>query len=118
MKALAGFFTVVALGAGCAAMIPHATLSHAERSGVPLETLEQGRGLFVGHCGNCHLAPDPGSLSAEQWAQILPEMLDDAHLSPEQATEVLAYLRALSAKAAQPMATTRAPRSSLQGGGG
>ena len=98
MRALAGFLTVVGLAAGCAtAMVPHATAFHAERAGIALQTLEHGRGLFVARCGNCHLTPDPGSRNAQQWAVLLPDMLEDSHLNPEEATEVLAFLQALSA---------------------
>ncbi len=96
MRALGGFLLVVGLAAGCAATIPHATPLHAERSGVPLERLEHGRGLFVTRCGNCHFAPDPGSHSAAQWASLVPDMLEDSHLNPEEAIEVLDFLKALA----------------------
>ena len=98
MRALAGFLAVVGLAAGCAtaAMIPHATAVEAQKSGVGLETLEHGRGLFLARCGNCHMTPDPGSRSAEQWALILPEMREDSHLSDAEASQVLAFLQALA----------------------
>jgi uncharacterized protein YceK len=97
VRALASIVAVVALLSGCAAVIPHATPVHAQRSGVALETLEHGRGLFVSHCGSCHYAPDPRSRDGRQWALLLPEMLADSKLNPDQATEVLAFLQALSA---------------------
>ena len=98
MKALAWIVAGFGLIAGCATVvIPHPTALHAERSGVALETLEHGRGLFVSHCGSCHLAPEPRSRNAEQWALLLPEMLEDSRLDPQQATEVLAFLQALAA---------------------
>lgn len=96
MRAPAWIVVALGLTAGCAAVIPHATLAHAQRSGVALETLEQGRGLFVVHCGNCHYAPDPGTRDSASWAKLFPEMLEDSHLTPEDAAQVLAFLKALA----------------------
>jgi hypothetical protein len=98
VKALAGLVAGLGLIAGCAtAVIPHATALDAQRTGVALQALEHGRGLFVARCGNCHLTPDPGSRSAADWAKVLPEMLEDSHLNAQEAAEVLAFLQALSA---------------------
>ena len=71
----------------------------AERSGVSLEALEHGRGLFVARCGNCHNTPDPGSHDAASWAKILPGMLEDSHLNAEEGALVLSFLQALASDA-------------------
>lgn len=103
MRALAWLVASIGLFAGCAtAAIPHATALHAQRSGVTLATLEQGRSLFVTRCGNCHLTPDPGTRDSATWAKLLPEMLEDSHLDTEEAAQVLAFLQALASDAAAP----------------
>ena len=81
---------------GCATIIAVPTSLDSERSGVPLETLVEGRQLFVGRCGSCHRTPDPGSLNADEWGKVLPEMMEDAKLSPPEAAQVLAFLQALA----------------------
>lgn len=97
MKAFVITLLLGGLAAGCATIvIPHATMRAAEQSGVALQTLEDGRGLYVAHCGNCHQIPDPGTHSANEWARILPEMVGDAHLDPAEAAQVLAFLQAMS----------------------
>ena len=95
MKALPWIIAVGGLFASCATITPMPTSVDSDRSGTPLATLVQGRELFVGHCGSCHRTPDPGSRDAAEWARVLPEMMDDAKLSPEQAAQVLAFLQAL-----------------------
>jgi nitrate/TMAO reductase-like tetraheme cytochrome c subunit len=95
---IAGFILGATLAAGCATVvIPHPTALNAEKSGVALTSLEHGRGLFVARCGNCHETPSPTSRSPEQWAVILPEMTKDSNLNPEEAGQLLAFLKAVSA---------------------
>ena len=81
----------------------------AERSGVPLAELVQGRALFVSHCGNCHQTPDPGSRSAAEWSTVVPEMMQDAKLSAEDGARVLSFLKAL-AKPSAALPETHAQR--------
>ena len=110
MKALPWIIAVGGLIASCAAITPVPTAIDAERSGVPLDTLAQGRTLFVSHCGNCHRTPDPGSRNAAEWAKVLPEMMDDAKLSPEQGAQVLAFLQALAQPASGALPDAHAER--------
>jgi mono/diheme cytochrome c family protein len=82
--------------AGCVTVTRMPEAIDADRSGVPLAELVQGRALFVSHCGSCHQVPDPGSRSAAEWSTVVPQMLEDAKLSAEDGARVLTFLKALA----------------------
>lgn len=81
---------------GCAVVVRQPTPADAERAGLPLTDLVEGRSLFVARCSSCHRLPDPGSRNAAEWAKVLPEMMGDAKLSPAEAAQVLAFVTALA----------------------
>jgi hypothetical protein len=54
--------------------------------------LTEGRTLFAGHCGACHLPPTPASLHASDWPGHITEMKLRARLDDRQARLVERYL--------------------------
>lgn len=95
------------LGAyGCAAALPHATVSdtrYAARRwpGATLAQLEQGRTLYVETCAGCHELRLPDSQPPERWQAAVAEMRSKRglHLSDARAQLIVRYLWTMSARA-------------------
>ncbi len=83
----------VVLLTSCTAAIPRPTLLHAQRANLELSSLENGRSLFLSHCGNCHLTPAPNSHTVDAWAKFVPEMSKDAKLNEAETAQVLAFVQ-------------------------
>ena len=60
--------------------------------GVTAGALNEGRALYVGHCGSCHLPVAPTELSAEAWPAQLDEMRERAGLTRAESDVVERYL--------------------------
>ena len=60
--------------------------------------LEQGRGVFVSRCSNCHNLPDPAQKTAEEWPAAVDEMAARARLSDQDKANVARYLASMSAR--------------------
>lgn len=60
--------------------------------------LEQGRDLYVAHCGGCHPLHRPGEFDAAGWSTAVGEMAERAKLDVAQRDLVLRYLTALSSR--------------------
>ena len=76
---------------GCATL-PEPTPLDAERTGLPLARLAEGRRLTLNRCGSCHRPLMPAELSAARWTEELAEMGERAKLSDEDERLVLDYL--------------------------
>lgn len=90
---------LVAFIAGCTmgpGPIPVADARMAEASGVPLETLQRGNGVFLTQCGQCHLLVPPDKLKTSDWHLVIPGMCWNAGLT--QADEALILKYVLAAK--------------------
>lgn len=91
------------LVAACArSTAPVATSVDAERAaarwpGTTLEELQQGRSLFVGHCGGCHLPPRPTDFSADEWPGHVDEMRERSGLTMDESDLVVRYLVTMAA---------------------
>lgn len=61
-------------------------------SAATLAELQEGRTLFINHCGRCHGLYSPDSYSAASWKSIVPGMASGAGLSTIQALLVSKYV--------------------------
>jgi cytochrome c5 len=65
---------------------PRVTPADAERAqqrwpSITVAELDQGRSLFVGHCGTCHLPPKPTDYAPETWPGHVSDMRERAGLT-------------------------------------
>ncbi len=65
----------------------------AAKLGVMLDSLRQGRALYVQRCGICHLLKYPQDYTAGQWTHSVDEMKGRAHLTSTDQQRILTYLR-------------------------
>jgi mono/diheme cytochrome c family protein len=62
---------------------------------VPSENVQltRGRRLYLTTCVRCH-APEPiAKYTVVEWAEIMPEMVEDSRLSPADAAAVTSYVQ-------------------------
>ena len=57
-----------------------------------LTSLQEGRSLYIKHCGSCHNLYKPQSYTKEKWTHQMQEMKVEAKISDEQADLILGYL--------------------------
>jgi mono/diheme cytochrome c family protein len=96
---LVGVLGALALGAGCAGgAAPAATEADAARAHTSIASLDQGRTLFMAHCGACHVPPSPSSQPISAWPGHVDEMQTRAHLTPDEASLVKQYLVTIAAR--------------------
>ncbi len=70
--------------------------------GASVETLNEGRRIFVGPCASCH-APDPlEKRSLGEWRAAVDEMAPRAKLDVNRRTALLAYITAARAVSQPP----------------
>ncbi len=79
----------LALGAGCAAALPHPSAATAARAqgrwpDSTLEQLEHGRDVFAQRCSGCHALPLPDSRNEAEWKKVLDEMAAEAKLTVDE----------------------------------
>jgi hypothetical protein len=74
--------------------IPVADAGMAERSGVPLETLERGNAAYLTQCGQCHRLVHPDSLKTSDWHLVVPGMCWNAGLTQADEAVILKYVLA------------------------
>jgi len=92
----------VVLLAGCAGSkegttsegIPSATLEAAQVrwADATVESLEQGRHIYLTSCNRCHAYPDIGKYSEEKWPHIMKSMGKKSRLTDEQTQLAERYL--------------------------
>lgn len=85
-------------GLACGASFPRATPEIAEKSGLPLETLEKGRQRYLVKCGGCHPLYSPAERTDDQWAEDVEEMRSLARLTPEDVHFILTYLQTVNGR--------------------
>ncbi len=78
--------------AGCRVTPPHATPADAQRGNVELAQLEEGRGMMIRKCGNCHRLPLPTDQTVSEWPAQLDDMAVRANLDPKQRFVIQQYL--------------------------
>jgi mono/diheme cytochrome c family protein len=57
-----------------------------------LSDLQQGRTLYISHCGQCHDLYLPENFSASQWRSILPNMAPRTSLTSAEVQLVTKYV--------------------------
>ena len=68
------------------------TYTDARSSGTPLPTLQQGYGVYMRQCHQCHEQPNPKELTTVKWKSIVPNMADHAGITEAEGEAVLKYL--------------------------
>jgi mono/diheme cytochrome c family protein len=107
-----GVVVIAIVLAGCASNAekapevvgPVAEAAAAQGAG---DAATRGRELFLANCHRCHSLKAPASRTPEKWEGILPRMTKRAHLTPEQAADVKAYILAANAAATQAAAAPK-----------
>jgi mono/diheme cytochrome c family protein len=101
--ALSSFFLGVLGVAGCGAPFPHPGSAEVQvlapsDAAVTVDALERGRSLYLAKCGACHMLYEPKAFSAAAWPNNVARMRNEkrVHLSDDDATDIVRYLRAAS----------------------
>jgi hypothetical protein len=76
---------------GSALYVPSAGDQH--RTGIMLDSLAEGRKLYVDHCGSCHNLYLPERYKAAEWEKNVDEMQEKGKISDNQKTKILYYLK-------------------------
>ncbi len=70
----------------------------AERwPGTTVAELDDGRTLYLGHCGSCHLPPSPRDVPADDWPRHVAEMAERSGLDATAQERVERYLVTMAA---------------------
>ncbi len=94
--------TMVLLGAAGCVTIPHpeerdVLVARTLAPAATLDTLADGRRLYVGKCSACHALHSPGERDDDGWHKVIEtEMAGRARVSREEAERILLYLCALN----------------------
>ena len=96
------YLALILLFGACAhSRAPVATESDAARAqarwpGVTADELNHGRSLLVGHCGSCHLPPNPADYTADEWPGHVSEMRERAGLSFDEQSAIVRYVTTMA----------------------
>jgi hypothetical protein len=63
-------------------------------SGVPLERLQRGHGIYMIQCGQCHELVKPENLKVSDWRMVMPGMCWNAGLTRADEALLLEYVLA------------------------
>jgi hypothetical protein len=63
-------------------------------SGVPIEKLQRGHGIYLTQCGQCHELVKPESLKVSDWRLVMPGMCWNAGLTRADEAMLLEYVLA------------------------
>ena len=63
-------------------------------SGVPVERLQRGHGVYLTQCGQCHVLVKPESLKVADWRLVMPGMCWNAGLTRADEALLLEYVLA------------------------
>jgi len=77
---------------GCVAALYMPTNNDAIKYNVPLQTLTQGRELYVNKCASCHNLHLPSQFTKQQWDPIMNRMQKKAKLTDSQREMISRYL--------------------------
>ena len=95
-----GVVSALAALAGCMSLeemappVSPPLVQAASLQGADAESLHRGRAIYLDQCIKCHTVEPVNKYSLAHWDEILPEMSDEAKLSPQQRTDVKAYILA------------------------
>ncbi len=84
----------ILISCGAALYIPDQI--DANHSGISLDTLKEGRVLYVKNCAACHNLRLPERFTREEWDTIIPRMQIKAKLNDRQAGLIKKFIEARS----------------------
>lgn len=103
-----GFAFVAFLAVACArTQLPVANSADAERAGVSIAELSQGRELYVARCSSCHLPVEPTEIAPAHWPGHVAEMKERADLDEHEASLVTRYLVTMAQRHADRVSSSR-----------
>jgi hypothetical protein len=76
---------------GSALYVP--TVEDQQRTGIMLDSLSDGRKLYVDRCGSCHNLYLPAQYTESEWEKNVEEMQVKAKVTDSQKTKMLCYLK-------------------------
>lgn len=82
----------VGLAIGCSVALQLPTVADAQRENVSLDTLLQGRQLYINNCASCHTLYLPNHLTRNEWHKQMEPMQKKAKISDKQKDIILKYL--------------------------
>lgn len=82
----------------CSATLKIPTKADSDFTGTSLDTLTNGRELYINSCGNCHNLHLPNERTKVEWSKTLGKMKIKAKTSEEQTGVILKYLEAYAKK--------------------
>ncbi|MBI5774733.1 MAG: hypothetical protein HZA89_13435 [Verrucomicrobia bacterium] len=63
------------------------------QAGLDARQIKNGRNIFVGYCGECHVLYDPTWYPADDWERLLGNMSGRAKLNRTQAEDLRNFIR-------------------------
>lgn len=87
-----GPLLLLVVGACAAAEVPQPTVLDANRTGIALEQLQQGRALYLDKCTRCHTAVGPKTIRGAEWPAHVAEMSERAKLTQADHDLIVRYL--------------------------
>lgn len=89
--------SVVVLVSACVSLSPRSVAPYEEMSkisGVPIDRLQRGHGVYLTQCGQCHELVKPESLKVADWRLVMPGMCWNAGLTRADEALLLEYVLA------------------------
>jgi cytochrome c5 len=76
---------------GSALYVP--SVADQARTGIMLDSLSEGRKLYVNHCGSCHNLYLPERYDATEWEKNVSEMQEKGKITNIQKVKILYYVK-------------------------
>lgn len=92
-----GILLFIFVLAGCVSGLYMPTQTDATRQKIPLETLNNGRSLYIKNCGSCHNLHLPSRYTKSEWSKAVDKMKVRSKIDNTQVDLIKQYLE-LSAK--------------------
>jgi hypothetical protein len=87
------FLLFCALICRCGSALYVPTAADQDRTGFMLDSLSEGRKLYIGHCGSCHTLFLPAQYNSVEWEKNVNEMQEKAKITDSQKSKILSYLK-------------------------
>ena len=91
---IGGWMAMMVACAPKPAVIPEVDAAMISKSGASIETLQNGRRVFVSQCGRCHELIAPDAVKNSDWKLVIPGMCWNAGISKADEAAVMAYVMA------------------------
>lgn len=76
----------------CGSVLYLPVTADAEKAGISLDTLNNGRNLYINNCASCHTLYAPEKFTTAEWKKNVNAMQKRAHINDEQKEQILKYL--------------------------